>query len=84
MLSQFKSLLRLDDTIDSKKGFSKSEMESLITFEYKTKSSNETSDNSQICPICLENFVIKDKIVILNCMHKFHINCIKPWFIVSK
>ena len=57
-------------------------MENLITFEYKAIS-NDTNENSQICPICLENFVIKDKILLLNCMHKFHYNCIKPWFIVS-
>ncbi|XP_076095537.1 E3 ubiquitin-protein ligase Godzilla-like [Mytilus galloprovincialis] len=36
-------------------------------FKYKT------------CPICLEDFVKKEKLWILPCEHGFHVECIKPW-----
>ena len=31
------------------------------------------------CPICLENFKIGDKYIILPCIHSFHDDCIKNW-----
>lgn len=31
------------------------------------------------CPICLDKYVINDKIISLNCNHKFHKDCLKLW-----
>jgi hypothetical protein len=31
------------------------------------------------CSICMENFVEKQTILILPCLHKFHKDCIVPW-----
>jgi len=31
------------------------------------------------CSICLENYKINDKIINLNCNHKFHKDCLKLW-----
>ncbi|CAC5364816.1 unnamed protein product [Mytilus coruscus] len=31
------------------------------------------------CPVCLEEFVKKEKLWILPCEHGFHVDCIKPW-----
>jgi len=37
--------------------------------------------NNEICTICLENFLINDKINILGCNHIFHKECLDNWFI---
>ena len=39
-----------------------------------------TEDLSEECPICLENYVAKDKKVILTCSHEFHKQCVTKWF----
>lgn len=31
------------------------------------------------CPICLDKYEINDKIISLNCNHKFHNDCLKLW-----
>ena len=31
------------------------------------------------CSICLENYKINDKIIHLNCNHKYHKDCLKLW-----
>ena len=31
------------------------------------------------CSICLEEFVIPNRIIVLACEHKFHSDCIKSW-----
>lgn len=36
------------------------------------------------CPICLEEFVEKEKLWILPCKHEFHISCIKSWLAERK
>lgn len=32
------------------------------------------------CSICLENYIINDKIATLGCDHQYHKKCIKKWF----
>ncbi len=32
------------------------------------------------CVVCLSNFELNDKLMILPCTHLFHTNCIKNWF----
>jgi hypothetical protein len=60
----------------------KNELESLITFEFKG-TTNTDSDNNTTCSICYEDFVRKDKLTALACLHKFHKKCIKQWLVVS-
>lgn len=36
------------------------------------------------CPICLEQFTLKDEIKLLDCRHHFHINCINNWTITKR
>lgn len=38
----------------------------------------------KICTICLENYKNQDKIIMLDCQHYFHIDCILSWFIMHK
>ena len=41
----------------------------------------ESDDNLLLdeCPICLEKYVVNDKIIHLNCRHSFHKQCIYIW-----
>jgi hypothetical protein len=43
---------------------------------------NETMNDLQ-CTICLEEFILKEKICILECNHIFHIKCINNWIITK-
>lgn len=33
------------------------------------------------CSICLENYKLNEKAILLPCTHYFHLNCLKEWFI---
>ena len=50
------------------------------------KISNEQLNNNEIkiCPICLDNYKIDDKIIYLPCFHLYHSKCIKKWLKCSK
>ena len=41
----------------------------------------ESDDNLLLdeCPICLEKYVVNDKIIHLDCSHSFHKDCIYIW-----
>jgi hypothetical protein len=52
----------------------------------ETKINDKTiikNENKQ-CPICLDNYKIKDKISYLPCFHLYHYKCIKKWLKTSK
>ena len=40
---------------------------------------NKKYYNEKMCNICLENFKLQDKIIILKCKHVFHYDCIHDW-----
>ena len=40
-----------------------------------------TKNINEICSICLDEFVINDEINKLECLHKFHKECLDEWFI---
>ena len=52
----------------------------------ETKINNELLNNNEIkiCPICLDNYKIEDKILYLPCFHFYHSKCIKKWLKCSK
>jgi len=33
-----------------------------------------------LCSICLEPFILRDKVIILKCKHGYHEDCIRKWF----
>ena len=43
------------------------------------KYTNELNIYNQICPICLEEFKNGTEIILLNCFHGFHFQCINSW-----
>ena len=42
---------------------------------------NENSEEYQTCAICLEDYIINDKLRILPCDHEFHTTCIDKWLL---
>ena len=40
--------------------------------------------NNEKCLICLEDYIINDKIIYLPCLHFFHSSCIQKWIEISK
>ena len=43
----------------------------------------DTMNDSQ-CTICIEEFLLNEKICILECKHMFHINCLDDWITTKK
>ena len=43
------------------------------------KYTNALNVYNQICPTCLEEFKIGTNIILLNCFHSFHLDCINLW-----
>merc|ERR1711920_189749 len=41
--------------------------------------SNGVGDSAAECPLCLAEFQKGDPIMHLDCLHCFHVDCIKPW-----
>lgn len=42
------------------------------------KVSKLESEQSE-CPVCLEQLLPKEKLLLLPCKHRFHIDCLTPW-----
>lgn len=55
----------------------RSEIEKLPEIEY-----TENIDSKE-CTICLESFILKDKMRVLPCNHYFHTSCIDNWLLTS-
>ena len=50
-----------------------------INIEKTIQYTNELNLYNQICPICLDEFTIGTDIILLNCFHGFHFQCINSW-----
>lgn len=49
-------------------------------FHSKSKSSPNSRSDDMKCPICLEDYVDGDQLMVLpNCKHKYHSKCIIQW-----
>ena len=44
----------------------------------------EASDHYETCCICLDDYVLGDKLRILPCDHAYHMKCIDPWLLKNK
>ena len=52
----------------------------LSTYRDLINNNNETPKN---CSICLEEYLLDDKIIRIKCNHIFHTNCLEQWNIIS-
>ena len=53
--------------------------EKLLSISKKTKYKKNKFLNVEDCRICLDKFIDKDEILILPCLHIFHLKCILHW-----
>ena len=58
--------------------------EILEEIEIDEKIANNINIENNKCIICLNNYMIHDKISYLSCLHLFHSRCIKEWLKISK
>jgi hypothetical protein len=42
------------------------------------------SEDSNECCICTEKFQSNDSLNLLSCMHRFHVQCLSPWYETNK
>ncbi|KAL1531442.1 RING-type E3 ubiquitin transferase [Salvia divinorum] len=62
------------------KGLCKKVLSKLPTSKYKNRSSNETEE----CVICSDEFKKGDKVITLPCKHFYHSECITKWLEIKK
>lgn len=70
-----KALLNLDTRI-LRSGLTTRELNNLVTYKHKCKTS-EDEDNR--CVICYEDFENDQDVTALSCAHTYHENCVKTW-----
>lgn len=69
------SLVRLQRLATTTPGLSMQELDSVAPMQvYK-----EDEEKDVVCPICLDNLQVHDKIRRLPCGHPFHVHCIDEW-----
>ena len=58
-------------------GISKQQSGNLIVTEYKDN--KNLAEEHRRCTICMTDFQDKEKIKILDCIHRYHVECIDQW-----
>lgn len=49
--------------------------------ESRCSSIHFIGDESESCPVCMENFIKGETIYVLPCLHKYHRACVMPWLL---
>ncbi|MFM7858532.1 MAG: RING finger domain-containing protein [Flammeovirgaceae bacterium] len=52
----------------------------LLVNEFTTDNSLKFSEENKSCAICMVNYEVGEKYMILECLHRFHECCVKEWF----
>ena len=68
-----------DSSFDIHKKFCFQKIKEILE-KFPEKIIDDIDDVNKICGICLEDYVINDKVIYLPCFHFFHKNCIIHWF----
>ncbi len=55
--------------------------EELPIITYDGSASWAEDSNHKTCTVCLEPFIKGDRIIILPCLHRFHLMCCKKWWV---
>lgn len=77
----YEALINLSERIGEvvKKGMPVEQIAKLTSIQWTEKCSEETPVDSRNCPICLEAYVKEEKLMVLDCTHRFHWDCAKRW-----
>jgi Zn finger protein HypA/HybF involved in hydrogenase expression len=81
-------LLALSDQIGTvKTGLSSEDVKELLKRRTSTRINLEEGPSTDLetdsCTICQENYKNEDKIATLDCMHKYHAECLKKWLVIK-
>nr|XP_014436968.1 E3 ubiquitin-protein ligase RNF6 isoform X2 [Pelodiscus sinensis] len=76
-LAHFFLLNEDDDDDEHLRGLTKEQIDNLNTRNYGDN--NTESEISKTCSVCINEYVIGNKLRQLPCMHEFHIHCIDRW-----
>ncbi|XP_044298395.1 E3 ubiquitin-protein ligase RNF6 [Varanus komodoensis] len=71
-------LLLEEDSGNHLRGLTKDQIDNLSTRNYGNASS-EDSEISKTCSVCINEYVVGNKLRQLPCMHEFHFHCIDRW-----
>jgi hypothetical protein len=52
----------------------------LLVNEFTAENEIKFSEENKSCAICMVNYEVGDKYMILECLHRFHEPCVKEWF----
>ncbi|KAI3954902.1 hypothetical protein MKW92_029066 [Papaver armeniacum] len=79
----YEELTELGDRIGIlKRGLPKEFISSHLKTRVHTTSGDSTGEEeTEICPVCQDGYVNKDKIATLDCKHEYHQNCITQWLL---
>ncbi|KAK1278780.1 NEP1-interacting protein-like 1 [Acorus gramineus] len=58
--------------------------EELETVRYDRSGADEEEEEEEVCPVCLQNFVVGEEIKSTPCGHRFHEECIFRWMESSR
>lgn len=81
----YEDLLELEEAAGSShsQGLNSSEIDALPTSTFRTNgqfnSQRPTSSLESSCPICFSEYIERDTLRTLPCLHKFHKDCIDEW-----
>ncbi len=76
-------LLRLArPMLDTQKGLSQEEIQKLDLAIYQNIKA-ERDEPHETCVICLETFKNTDKVILLECQHLYHQNCVTEWLLIN-
>jgi len=84
----YEELLALSDQIGTvKTGLSSEDVKELLKRRTSTRINLEEGPSTDLetdsCTICQENYKNEDKIATLDCMHKYHAECLKKWLVIK-
>ncbi|KAM3836488.1 E3 ubiquitin-protein ligase RNF6 isoform 2-T4 [Vipera latastei] len=71
-------LLLEEDSSDNLRGLTKDQIDNLSTRNYENPHS-EDDEISKMCSVCINEYVVGNKLRQLPCMHEFHFHCIDRW-----
>ncbi|ETE71533.1 E3 ubiquitin-protein ligase RNF12, partial [Ophiophagus hannah] len=71
-------LLLEEDSSDNLRGLTKDQIDNLSTRNYEIPHS-EDDEISKTCSVCINEYVVGNKLRQLPCMHEFHFHCIDRW-----